>query len=298
MTLLASPVNELGRFFQRRGLYRAATAAYAVATAFSPEWGAPWFNRGLIAKFQRRWPDCFSHTLRATELDPEMPGAWWNLGIAATALGNWPVARRAWWRSGVSVPLGDGPPDMDLGSVPIRIDPEGHAEVVWCERLDPARARIKNVPFPESGRGCGDVLLTDGEPRGYRQSGGSQVPVFNELQILSPSALSTFVITLTAPNAAAMAALEELATAQGLSAEDWSTVRVLCACCSEGSPEAHDHDEAPGSWSHSRTVGVAAPSDEHVHSLLTAWTAAGPDRSTVDVECQLDRCPSVSASPA
>jgi len=166
--------------------------------------------------------------------------------------------------------------------------------VVGLEAVFPGGevARIKNVPFPESGRGCGDVLLTDGEPRGYRQSGGRQVPVFNELQVLSPSALSTFVTTLTAPDAEALTALEELARAEGLSVEDWSTVRALCACCSEGSPEAHNHEEAPASWPNSRTVGVAAPSDDHVHRLLTAWTAAGPDRSAVDVECQLDRCPS------
>lgn len=298
MELLASPVNELGRLFQRHRHYRSASVAYAAATALSPGWAAPWFNRGLMAKFQRRWRDCLSHTLRATELDPDMPGAWWNLGIAATALGDWTVARRAWWRCGVSVPLGDGPPDMALGSVPIRIDPEGRAEVVWCERLDPARARIKNVPFPESGRGCGDLLLTDGEPRGYRQSGGRQVPVFNELQVLSPSALSTFSVTLTAPDASALSGLEALAGEQGVIIEDWSTVRVLCACCSEGSPEPHEHEEPSDSWSVPRTVGVAAEHDHRVDNLLTAWTAAGAERSIVEVVCLLDRCSTAPASAA
>jgi hypothetical protein len=298
MELLASPVNELGRFFQKHQHYRTASAFYGAATLLAPEWAAPWFNRGLMAKFQRRWQDCLSHTLRATELDPEMSGAWWNLGIAATALGDWPVARRAWWRSGVSVPLGDGPPDMALGSVPIRLDPDGQAEVVWCERLDPARARIRSVPFPASGRGCGDLLLTDGEPRGYRQSGGRQVPVFNELQVLSPSPLSTFAVTLSAPNADAMAGLEDLAGKQGIFVEDWSTVRVLCACCSEGTPGPHEHDEAPDSWSVSRSVGVAAPHDDSVHSLLTSWAAAGPERSIIEVVCLLDRCSPASASAA
>ena len=89
---------------------------------------------------------------------------------------------------------------MALGAVPIRIDPHGAPEVVWCERLDPARVRIASVPFPESRRACGDVLLTDGEPRGYREYAGRQVPVFNELELLAASKFSTFAVTLSAPD--------------------------------------------------------------------------------------------------
>ncbi len=122
------------------------------------------------------------NSICAAELDPKNEPAWWNLGIAATALGDWAAAQRAWAGYGIVIPRGEGPLEMGLGAVPIRIDPNGKPEVVWCARLDPARARIASVPFPESGRGCGDVLLTDGAPRGYREYRGRQVPVLNELE--------------------------------------------------------------------------------------------------------------------
>lgn len=86
---------------------------------------------------------------RAVELDSSDEAAWWNLGIAATALGEWREARTAWRACGIEIPEGDGPPDLDFGLVPVRLDPAGCGEVVWCRRIDPARAVIRNVPLPE-----------------------------------------------------------------------------------------------------------------------------------------------------
>lgn len=54
---------------------------------------------------------------------------------------------------------------------------DGNAEVVWCRRLDPARALIRNVPMAESGRGYGDLVLHGGEPKGTRSIEGREVSI-------------------------------------------------------------------------------------------------------------------------
>src|SRR5205807_10273545 len=66
--------------------------------------------------------------------------AWWNQGIAATALGRWGLARRAWAGFGIDLPAGEGPLDFPCGSCPVRLCPDGDAEVVWAHRIDPARS--------------------------------------------------------------------------------------------------------------------------------------------------------------
>lgn len=225
MSWLAHHVNELGRSLQDRGSYRLAGAFYAIATRLAPGWGAPWFNRGLMAKFAKHWPMSLRYTLRSTELDPEFSPGWWNLGIAATALGEWTIARRAWWRYGIEVPLGEGPIEMDLGLVPIRAAPEEAAEVLWCRRIDPARAVIRSVPLPQCGRGHGDVLLHDGEPKGYRMLGEREVPVFDELGLLERSPYRTFEATVIAPDLEAAAELESRGGDNGIVVENWSNVR-------------------------------------------------------------------------
>jgi hypothetical protein len=290
MRLIANLINEIGRGFQRRGSYSAAEFWYSAATRLSPSWAVPWFNRGLIAKFGHRWQDSYRFNINATKLDQGFMPAWWNLGIAATALGNWTAARCAWSIYGVKVPPGDGPLDMALGGVPIRIDPAGAAEVVWCDRLDPARARIVSIPFPASGRGYGDVLLTDGEPRGYRMLQRKQVPVFNELEVLSISDLSTFAISLSAPNREAIQFLSELAASREIPMEDWSaSIEVLCRKCSEGVPHSHEVQRQDSEWKATRHIGIVAANSHQAESILNEWLAADSARSVAEMECVLQR---------
>jgi hypothetical protein len=87
------------------------------------------------------------------------------LGIAATALNNWPEARRAWNGYGLKLPAGEGPIEADLGLTPIRLNPTGGRRSRLVQRIDPARAIIDSVPFPDSGHRHGDLLLHDGEPK-------------------------------------------------------------------------------------------------------------------------------------
>jgi hypothetical protein len=100
---------------------------------------------GLVRKRQRRWTESLACNLRAAALDPTDEAAWWNAGIAATALGAWASARQAWAAFGIELPPGDGEITMRLGLTPIRLNPQSNDEVVWCTRVDPARAIIHNV---------------------------------------------------------------------------------------------------------------------------------------------------------
>jgi hypothetical protein len=265
-----------------------------------PDAAWAWFDLGLRAKWRRDWAACAELNERALAAggDPLEDPAAWNLGIAATALGDWDTARRAWAAYGIELPAGRGPIQARLGQTPIRLNPEPRypgetplrlggetweVEVVWCERLDPARAMITNVPTPESGHAYGDIVLHDGEPVGERTLGDATFPVFNELDRLVASRVPTLSVEVTCPTEADSDDLSETFAAAGLAAEDWtSSFRVLCRACSEGNPDlVHDHDdlgEVDGDWSAERWIGVAADEPTAV-TLLDRWAAGAPGRA-------------------
>ncbi|HSH80086.1 MAG TPA: tetratricopeptide repeat protein [Herpetosiphonaceae bacterium] len=267
----ATEYNARGIELEDAGDIAEAEAWYRQAADAAPEWAVPWYNLGLLYKRQRRWSDSLRAGRRAVELDPSEQDAWWNVGIAATALGDWRAAREAWTACGIEMPAGDGPPEMRLGMTPIRVNPSGDGEVLWCDRIDPARAIIRNVPLPESGHRFKDLLLHDGAPNGYRMSRGREVPVFDALAILAPSSFSTWEVVVEAPSPDDCVALEELAQDRGLGAEDWSTIRRLCVMCSEGRPHA-SHDWVV-EYEPARRWGIAAHSESDVREILARWSA-------------------------
>jgi hypothetical protein len=252
-----------------------AEAVYRRAAALSAGWSVPQYNLGLLCKRQGRWRESLDFNRRASELDPSDEAAWWNLGIAATAIGDWAEARRAWAAYGMEVPPGEGAPDMGFGQVPVRLDPEGSGEVVWADRLDPARARLLSVPLPASGFRWGDLVLHDGAPNGYRMLHGRQLPVFDVLERLERSAFRTFVLELGTGEPEAVAALERIATAAGGAAENWGTsTTILCADCSRGLPHRHAEAER-GAPAHPH-CGVAARNTDHLRSMLDRWLETTP----------------------
>jgi hypothetical protein len=211
-------------------------------------------------------------------VDPKNEAAWWNFGIAATALGRWNLARSAWRGFGIDVPDGEGPIALPCGVCPIRINPRDQPEVVWADRLDPARARLFSIPFPESKHRWKDVVLNDGAPTGYRKYKGQEVPVFDALELLERSEFGTFVARVRMPPKSRCAEnLTEIASELGGTAEDWSTsVRLLCKACSEGRPhEEHDTQAAPPDGVH--LIGIAARSREHAAAILSGWQTGRKD---------------------
>lgn len=235
-----------------------------------------WFDLGLMHKWQRDWVLSLQANLEALRLDPTNTPASWNGGIAATALSEWDTARRLWRHYGVTLPVGEGEPVVPIGRTPVRVDPGGNPEVVWCTRLDPARARIDNIPTPDVDRRWGDVVLHDGEPKGERFDGEGWTPVFDEISVWRRSTTPRLKVTARAPGPAHLDALEQAAHEAGWAAQDWTGgVRALCRECSEGRPDpAHDHPPMDDSGAE-RELGLACP-PEAAAPLLDSWAAGAP----------------------
>lgn len=280
----AEQLNEQGRSLLDAGDLDGALDAFGAATRLDPDLDSAWFNMGLVHKSRHEWEEAARCNRRAAALarvDQQEP-AWWNLGIAATALRDWATAREAWGRYGIAISPGEGPIEEDFGLTPVRVDPGGSSEVVWCRRIDPARAVVLNVPFPESGHRCGDVVLHDGVPHGERVVDGRTFSVFDELERWAPSPTPTLKAAVVCSSPSDSDALSRVFGEADLTAEDWRMrVRILCEACSTGrahSPE-EDHEEPEG-WSTERIFGIAAEV-RTAERLLAGWQAAAPSRRSI-----------------
>lgn len=241
---------------------------YKWAAAVDSNWSVPWYNLGLHAKNMGRWRESYEFNRRAHLLDPSDEAACWNLGIAATALRDWSEARRAWRDYGIELSTSDGEVRMPPVHACVRLNPESDGEVVWGERIDPARIIVLNVPLPESGHRFRDVVLNDGASNGTRvDEKGTKVPVFDELSIWEVSAYSTFRVDLQIPDAASEERLVDFCRSREIGVEDWSTVRFLCAECSRGSPGPHNC-EAKAPEDDSRRFGFGAKTQDELSSTL------------------------------
>lgn len=270
MKFLAIQANEEGNQLLDQGDYLKAEQKFRKAIKQAPDWSVPWFNLGLVYKQVKNWQKSLECNERATQLNSKDEGAWWNMGIAATALGKWTIARKAWTAYGVKLSPGHGPIEMNLGLTPIRLNGYGTTEVVWCDRIDPARALIRNIPFPACGHRYGDLVLHDGQPNGYRQYQGREVPVFDELALLEASPFATYEVVVEANNLADRAALEHMAEARHVHIEDWSQVRMLCYLCSTGRPHEHHQPQTAVDGPLIR-YGLAAVEKAEISALLETW---------------------------
>jgi len=223
----------------------------------------------------------------ALELDPSDEAAWWNLGIAATALRNWTEARRAWKGCGIELEDRTGEVRMPAVTACVRLDPSSSGEVVWGQRLDPARMVILSVPLPESGHRFNDIVLNDGAANGTRvDSKGEEVPVFDELSLWKPSQYSTFRVKLEMPDDSAQENLVELCVENELGVEDWTTIRMLCAECSRGSPKPHECEAKPLEAGYTR-FGFGAKKSEDLARVLEEWSSTNTGAEFGDLEIVL-----------
>ena len=254
-----------------------AISVFEHVTAMAPANGHAWFNLGLAYKLKRDWGNSVRCNRRAAEINPANLEAIWNLGVAATAMEDWEAARWAWRGIGIDPGPGTGPPSLQLGPSPIRLTT---GEVVWADRVDPCRARIANVPLPESGHRWGDVVLHDVVPRGERQAWGRSWGVFDELIRMEHGALATLEAELTVPTNEDGLALHQAAADHHIGAEDWmASVRWLCRTCSLGSPHEHNGDEVVPIWQPQRRYGFAGPIGE-VERVLAAWADGATGRAS------------------
>lgn len=279
--------NSRGGTFLDQGNLTEAEQNYRKAVEQSPSWSVPWYNLGLIYKRQKKWRDSMECNQKAVAYKQDDVDAWWNLGIAATALRAWEIARKAWKAAGIQVPEGEGELHMQLALTPIRLNPGSSGEVVWCDRIDPARAIIRNVPLPESGHQYGDLILHDDAPNGYRIHNDQEVPVFDELERLVPSLYRTFGAVIEVGHQSDLEALNTLVEKYAIGMENWSMIRWLCKACSEGRP--HDHANGyPEADTGQIRVGFAVESKQELEQILSAWTIASSQRAILSITNEYD----------
>ena len=275
-----------------RGDLREASLAFERLLEQRPERHYYHYMRGLAHKYLLDWPVSLHHNLRAIELADEIGEAeHWNAAIAATALGEWAQARHLWAACGVRVQEGEGPIEGNHGVAVVRLNPWHAGETVFVQRIDPVRARLLNVPLPESGHRFGDIVLHDGASTGRRFNGERDVPVFNELERLVASEFLTFVVFVSSPGPDDLQALLD-ATAPGIGyTEDWtSSIHNYCMRCSYGTPHRHsERDDTSDDWQVERNLGIAAQSRHSVEALLQGWMARGSGRSVDAIETR--ECP-------
>lgn len=310
MTLPDTEADELERLayaaFDAGSLDEAATR-FGELLRLRPGNATLHYMSGLAYKYLRDWGASLKANLRAQELFGEFNEAsCWNAGIAATGLGNYAEARRQWERCGIELPEGEGPIEGNFGISSIRINPWDGAETLFARRLDPVRARLLNVPLPESGFRFGDVVLNDGASTGRRRYGDGTVPVFNGLQRLEQSEFLTFGCIVTCPN---RHDAEQLDSASGPGIgfiEDWTDMKWYCMRCSYGTPHEHevtepeddaepetrdesrlviesaesenDDEVIDDDWQLERTFGIAAQHRKSVVKLLESWKRKGAGR--------------------
>jgi tetratricopeptide (TPR) repeat protein len=258
---------------EEQGHTEEAISIYHKAIKAAPDWATPYYNLGLIYKYRGEWQLSYANNLKALAIDADNEAARWNIGIAATALSDWRTARESWNHFGLKLDVNDDEPNLNLSRAPVRLNPDDDGEVVWCTRIDPARAIIENIPFPSSGYRYGDIVLNDGAPVGSRMSNGIEYPVFNELQLLRKSNYSTYSITVYTNQQQPIDKLWEQCEIENVQVEDWSTVRLLCRQCSEGTPHEHHDDELKEAHKNERYIGFACTNEQEILNILTSWRA-------------------------
>jgi hypothetical protein len=246
------------------------------------------YMQGLIQKYQRNWWSCLRHNLLSQSLSKSFDEACaWNAGIAATAIRDWTEARRQWARCAIDLPDGDGPIAADLGVVGIRLNAWADSETLFAERLDPVRARLANIPLPESGHRLGDIVLHDGAPAGELRLGGGTVPIFNALERWQPSLSKTFTARVSCPDPADLVPLLASKAPGIIDIEDWTaSVVFVCSDRNADVPRADDVRPHEREWQPQRQIGIAARSFRAVEAALAGWQARSRSGCVEAVDCR------------
>ena len=291
MSERARALTEDGRILFDSGDLLGAEAAFREAIDEDPAFAEASFDLGLVYKQQRDWSRSLQANLRAVELleDLREEPACWNGGIAATALRDWAKARTLWRSFGISIPEGEGPVEMAAGIAPIRLDPDGNGEVVWATRIDPARARIDNIPTVQSGYRWHDIVLNDGAPAGERTFGDRTYSVFDALELWERSPIETLITDARCETPDDIEALEAVFGMAGWCAEDWKlSIRWMCRACSEGFTTSRGSGR-PSAWL-PWPLHQTLPSRSSATGARHPWVAPSqpPEAPSDDAEDQAD----------
>lgn len=239
----------------------------------SPDWCVPYRYLGTIYKSRNEWKPSFHYIQKALEANPQDQESWWNLGIVATAMKRWQIARLAWNETGYEFnSTKETAIHVEMGSVPVRLNPKGYPEIIWANRIDPARAYIESIPHPNSGKRYRDLILIDGAEQGYRIINNRRMPVYDELSVLQTSRYRTYAVELGDVDPLDVDALDRLCLAADLGFDNWmKATRSLVTHQSDKLPEYYN-DLLSEEWNGSSyIVGIASQSEEELIELLSNW---------------------------
>lgn len=258
--------------YDHRGDHYHAVKIYRKIIKLAPAWAEPYRCMGAIYKARKEWKPSFYYTQKALENNPSDEIAWWNLGIIATALKKWQLARVAWNRVGYAMRENDKAIELELGAVPIRLNPKHQPEIVWAHRIDPVRARIASIPQPSSDKRYGDLILFDTEHRGFRIIKGKRIPVFDELQVIKRSAYQTYEVTLNTTDFSDINILDQLCFNEDLGFDNWTrATRTFINPQTKRLPEYYNEDLPKEANIPQYIVAIAALSLSDIQAVLKNW---------------------------
>lgn len=258
--------------YDLQGDHYHAVKIYKKIIKLAPAWAEPYRCMGEIYKARKEWKPSFYYTQKALENNPSDEVAWWNLGIIATALKKWQLARVAWNRVGYALRENDKAIELELGAVPIRLNPKSQPEIVWAHRIDPVRARIASIPAPSSRKCFRDLILFDTEHRGFRILKGKRIPVYDELQVIKTSGYETYQVTLETTQFSDIKTLDQLCLDADLGFDNWTkATKAFVNQDTDSLPEYYNEGlHSPTTHSH-YVVAMAALSEQDVLEVLNNW---------------------------
>lgn len=239
----------------------AALSLYRRAALVAPQWSVPQRRLGELAKRLGRWDEALQHSSCALDLDPLDSRSLWNLGVAATALKRWDDARISWMAFGIEGLSEQGEPCYPA-PMPIRIpmgDPE-EPTLVWCDRIDPVRYVVTDVPGDGCGYRHGDVLLMD---RPGEDDESARERDLTIIGLLDKSPFSTFEARVSGVSEEWVEAVEAGELDEG-AIRCWSLALHIAGT----NP---DHNDDAGCEA---VLGIAARDEDSAYAVLEQWCSA------------------------
>lgn len=238
----------------------------------SPDWSAPYAYLSNVYKGRNEWKPALHYSKKAIEHNPFNETTWENLALSATALESWKTARHAWNQLGFRLKDSEEEIHLDLGLIPVRLNPTTQPEIIEATRIDPARAIVESIPQPSSGRRYKDLLLLNSRPNKDFILHGKKLGVFDELEVLKPSLWRTYAVMLQTASINDVNTLVNLCKEADLGFDNWSNAaRFFQSNLHPKVMEYYDQTVFGKLDREAFIVAIASRRDEAVVEVLKNW---------------------------
>lgn len=260
--------------YDRRGdVYNAVKLCKRLAR-MAPDWSVPFAFLSRTYRSRMEWKPTFHYCLKAVEHNAFDENLWETLGIAATALGEWETARYAWNQLGFHFKPSTEALHLDLGIMPVRLNPSTQPEIVAARQIDPVRCVIESIPQPSSGRRYKDLILVENKPNptGIFYLQNKKLPIHDELQLLKSSNWLTYSVLLHTSSQADVDTLANLCLSANLGFDNWSNAtRFFQPNLHRNVAEYFDQTVFGKQEREVFLVAMAAKQPAEVEAVLESW---------------------------